>query len=535
MFSAATPSLSPSFLHASHPSLPGQECPEYLQSSAVQLRKSNRPGTVLADESYHPCSQPLYRIHFPPRLPSNLAPCRKVGQSPNATTMFTKTLFSADPLSDEALAHLKSYKYSSVDKSLLSLYVLKHYWNGFVQLLPLWLAPNTVTLLGFFCILINILVLYIWIPDLVGPAPTWVYYSFAAGVWMYSTMDNVDGKQARRTGTSSGLGELFDHGIDSLNCTLASLLETAALGLGSTKTGAFTAMVPCLPMFFSTWETYHTHTLYLGIFNGPTEGLLIASLLMAGSGYFGPPIWTNPLASVLPSALLSRLPKDFLDLTVRDLWIPLLLSAFFFAHLPACVYHVILARRKARLPILPVFLEWTPMIIFWFSCLAWLDSPHSSLLKNNHMVLWCLTTSFVFGRLTTKIILHHLTRQPFPYFTIMLWPLVGGAVLANLPTIGSIIGVKLNAIDPSLEAWYLRAYFFFAVIAYFTWATRVINKICAFLDINCLTIKRRKAGGRANGTANGDVKPETPKSHLRRGMANGHADEGLRRSTRKKA
>lgn len=26
----------------------------------------------------------------------------------------------------------------------------------------------------------------------------------------YSTMDNVDGKQARRTGTSSGLGELFE-------------------------------------------------------------------------------------------------------------------------------------------------------------------------------------------------------------------------------------------------------------------------------------------------------------------------------------
>ena len=100
-------------------------------------------------------------------------------------------------------------------------------------------------------------------------------------------MDNVDGKQARRTGQSSGLGELFEyatglsqtgafaliirsHGIDSLNCTLASLLETAAVGLGSSPKGVFTALVPCLPMFFSTWETYHTHTLYLGYFNGPT-------------------------------------------------------------------------------------------------------------------------------------------------------------------------------------------------------------------------------------------------------------------------
>ena len=27
----------------------------------------------------------------------------------------------------------------------------------------------------------------------------------------YSTMDNVDGKQARRTGQSCGLGELFEY------------------------------------------------------------------------------------------------------------------------------------------------------------------------------------------------------------------------------------------------------------------------------------------------------------------------------------
>lgn len=63
---------------------------------------------------------------------------------------------------------------------------------------------------------------------------------------------------------------MLSHGIDSLNCTLASLLETAAMGLGTSNAGIFTALVPCLPMFFSTWETYHTHTLYLGYFNGPT-------------------------------------------------------------------------------------------------------------------------------------------------------------------------------------------------------------------------------------------------------------------------
>ena len=116
-----------------------------------------------------------------------------------------------------------------------------------------------VTLTGFFFILGNVGLLALTDPDLQGPSQSWVYFSYAFGVWAYSTLDNIDGKQARRTGTSSGLGELFDHGIDSLNCTLASLLEVSAMGLGPTKLGALTALMPTLPMFFSTWETYHSN------------------------------------------------------------------------------------------------------------------------------------------------------------------------------------------------------------------------------------------------------------------------------------
>jgi len=42
-------------------------------------------------------------------------------------------------------------------------------WTAFVEFLPLWLAPNMVTLLGFFFILVNVGLLEIFIPDLVGP------------------------------------------------------------------------------------------------------------------------------------------------------------------------------------------------------------------------------------------------------------------------------------------------------------------------------------------------------------------------------
>ena len=40
--------------------------------------------------------------------------------------------------------------------------------------------------------------------------------------WTSQTMDVIDGKQARATGTSSPMGELFDHGCDALNSAFTS-------------------------------------------------------------------------------------------------------------------------------------------------------------------------------------------------------------------------------------------------------------------------------------------------------------------------
>ncbi|KAF3057184.1 putative CDP-alcohol phosphatidyltransferase class-I family protein C22A12.10 [Daldinia childiae] len=410
----------------------------------------------------------------------------------------------AECISDDALIHLKSYKYSAVDKSPISNYILRPYWNAFVELLPLWLAPNMVTLIGFMFILVNIALLVIVMPDLVGPGPSWLYFSFAFGLFMYQTMDNIDGKQARRTGTSSGLGELFDHGIDSLNCTLGSLLETGAMALGTSKSGVFTALCPCLPMFFSTWETYHTHTLYLGYFNGPTEGLLIACSLMAISGIYGPGIWTEPIVNIVGQKYLFGFDEIVADHSIRDIWILVIVASLVLGHMPFCVLNVVKARRRDNLPVLPVFLEWIPMAVYTFSIGAWLYSPHSTLMRENHLVLFCLTMSLVFGRMTTKMILAHLTRQPFPYWTVMLAPLVGGAFLGNLPRFG------LAPISADLEHYYLWAYFVFAFIVYFRWAYLVTNSICNFLGINCLTIphekqleNKRKQELLANGAANG--------------------------------
>lgn len=47
-------------------------------------------------------------------------------------------------------------------------------WNAFVEVLPLWLAPNMVTLLGFMFIVGNVMLIEVYMPDLIGPVRLFV-------------------------------------------------------------------------------------------------------------------------------------------------------------------------------------------------------------------------------------------------------------------------------------------------------------------------------------------------------------------------
>ena len=52
-----------------------------------------------------------------------------------------------------------------------------------------------------------------------GDAPRWVFFLGGFAVFAYLHLDCVDGKQARRTKSSSPLGQLFDHGTSNLHCS----------------------------------------------------------------------------------------------------------------------------------------------------------------------------------------------------------------------------------------------------------------------------------------------------------------------------
>ena len=135
----------------------------------------------------------------------------------------------------DKLPKLKEYKYSGVDHSLVSRYVLKPFYTHFViKLFPWSIAPNLITLSGFGFVVINLLTMLWYNPTLDQDCPPWVYASYAIGLFLYQTFDAVDGTQARRTRQAGPLGELFDHGVDAVNTSLEVLIFSSTMNFGQT-------------------------------------------------------------------------------------------------------------------------------------------------------------------------------------------------------------------------------------------------------------------------------------------------------------
>jgi phosphatidylglycerophosphate synthase len=98
-----------------------------------------------------------------------------------------------------------------------------------VEYLPDTLAPNTITLTGFLISLVPFFILFLGYGTQLqnedgNPIPKWFFLFQAIAYFMYRMLDEMDGKQARRTGNSSPLGLLFDHGCDAFNMGLQMLI-----------------------------------------------------------------------------------------------------------------------------------------------------------------------------------------------------------------------------------------------------------------------------------------------------------------------
>ena len=66
-----------------------------------------------------------------------------------------------------------------------------------------------------------------------GPLDSWFCFFAATCLFWYNTLDNCDGKQARRTKSGSVMGMLFDHGCDAFVAIFNSFLLIRMFSVGT--------------------------------------------------------------------------------------------------------------------------------------------------------------------------------------------------------------------------------------------------------------------------------------------------------------
>eukprot|EP01116_Phalansterium_solitarium_P009198 TRINITY_DN23244_c0_g1_i1.p1 TRINITY_DN23244_c0_g1~~TRINITY_DN23244_c0_g1_i1.p1 ORF type:complete len:378 (+),score=-37.77 TRINITY_DN23244_c0_g1_i1:117-1250(+) len=196
-------------------------------------------------------------------------------------------------ISKEGLKSLESYSYSGIDHSIIANYVLKHFWNWLLDFIPTWVAPNVLTLAGLFSVFASY---FVFVPYADNPEQTpWSTYVLSAFfIFAYQTLDNLDGKQARKTGSSSPLGECFDHGCDSLTVPMFCIV----MGL-TTRLGPFMMFVQCqlmmLMFYLAHFEAYFTRKLILRAVNNPTEAQLLMCSILLVTAMFGSDFWLTSI------------------------------------------------------------------------------------------------------------------------------------------------------------------------------------------------------------------------------------------------
>ncbi|KAF4072738.1 hypothetical protein AMELA_G00266220 [Ameiurus melas] len=168
-------------------------------------------------------------------------------------------------LSRQQLKRLEDHRYSSEGKSVLES-LMQPFWCWLVEKVPLWVAPNLITTIGLTLNITTTLILAYYCPTATEQAPTWAYLSCAVGLFVYQSLDAIDGKQARRTNSSTPLGELFDHGCDSLSTVFVILGTCIAVQMGTNPDWMFFCCFVGMFMFYCAhWQTYVSGTLRFGI------------------------------------------------------------------------------------------------------------------------------------------------------------------------------------------------------------------------------------------------------------------------------
>ncbi|CAH0403053.1 unnamed protein product [Chilo suppressalis] len=382
--------------------------------------------------------------------------------------------FNYKYLSKKHLKGFDTYKYSAIDTSPLSNYVMHPLWNVSVKLLPKWIAPNLLTFAGFLLMVAAVVLLGIYDYGCYGPlratvqvVPDWVFTACAVFIFVSYNLDGMDGKQARRIGLSGPLGEMFDHGLDSYVVFFIPYALVTVFGRDHGYTisvfrGFLLVMSVSLNFYVSHCEKYNTGTLYLPW--GYDISMWVSSLLFLMPGLYGPRVYHT--------YLFGYKFVNLLEIVVH--------ATGLFTTLPITIYNIYIAKRNRTIlnkSVIGMVRPVWSMLLMNAAILVWVIKSPNNILEYDPKAFILVYGTF-FSNISCRLIVAEMSKQRCDVITWMCWPLLAG--------------VSVSLYLPHLEIAVLYIIFVLSLAAHIHYGVCVVRQMCRHFKIQCFTVPKNK-------------------------------------------
>ncbi|KAB1267135.1 Ethanolaminephosphotransferase 1 [Camelus dromedarius] len=327
-------------------------------------------------------------------------------------------------------------------QSTLSVYhasILEHCSKDLhIMVFPTWLAPNLITFSGFLLVVFNFLLMAYFDPDFYASAPghkhvpDWVWIVVGILNFTAYTLDGVDGKQARRTNSSTPLGELFDHGLDSWSCVYFVVTVYSIFGRGSSGVSVFVLYLLLWVVLFSFilshWEKYNTGILFLPW--GYDISQVTISFVYIVTAIVGVEAWYEPF---------------LFNFLYRDLFTAMIIGCALCVTLPMSLLNFFRSYKNNTLKHNSVY---EAMVPFFSPCLlfilstAWILQSPSDILELHPRVFYFMVGT-AFANITCQLIVCQMSSTRCPTFNWLLVPLFLVVLVVNLGVASYIESILL--------------------------------------------------------------------------------------------
>ncbi|XP_022122585.2 cholinephosphotransferase 1 isoform X4 [Pieris rapae] len=367
------------------------------------------------------------------------------------------------------LKRLSEHKYSCSSASLLDAW-LQPWWCWLVSKTPLWLAPNLITILGLIINIVTTLILVWYSPDARQDPPRWACALCALGVFVYQSLDAIDGKQARRTGSQSPLGELFDHGCDSISTVFIALGACIAVKLGEYPTWMFFQCFCAMTLFYCAhWQAYVTGTLKMGRID-VTEAQYTIICIHLISATLGADIWATQVGTLEMRYSLGGAAVLGAVMTLGSLAAAIVAGG-------VGKNGSTVAGTSILTPVFPFSFVVVPAFIIF--------QKSESQVYQNHPALYILAFGMVAAKVTNRLVVAHMTKSEMDYYD---WALVGPAMLF-------LNQYFKNALPEYYVLWLCFAWVVVELIRY---CGQICMEICEHLKIQLFRISPASAPASAS-------------------------------------